>query len=58
MREAKQTAEERLRNMAARHPWRSLIVLVAIVLGCFVLMFWFVVFSGLSSTADFVYAGF
>lgn len=58
MREAKQILEERVNKILDQHSVLSLTVIVLIVLACLVLLFWFVVFSGLSFTADFIYAGF
>lgn len=41
-----------------RHPVLSCAVLAAAVAGSLLLLFWFVAFSGLGATADFVYARF
>lgn len=58
MREAKQTFEERVNKILDQHSVLSLVIVALVVLACLVLLFWFIVFSGLSSTADFIYAGF
>lgn len=41
-----------------RHPVFATLVLAMFVCGCLLVLFWFVVFSGLSQTADFIYAKF
>lgn len=40
------------------HPVIAMLVLAAFVCACLLVLFWFVVFSGLSSSADFIYAQF
>lgn len=37
------------------HPILAMLVFACLVCCCLLVLFWFVVFSGLSSTADFVY---
>lgn len=40
------------------HPVWATLTLAAFVCACLLVLFWFVVFSGLSSSADFIYAQF
>lgn len=58
MRKARQSLGEWLGVVAGRKPVATCIAMTCVVLGCLCLLFWFTVFSGLSSTADFIYAGF
>lgn len=41
-----------------RHTAIATLLFAAFVCVCLLVLFWFVVFSGLSSTADFIYAQF
>lgn len=38
-----------------RHPIIAIIIVALFVCACLLVLFWFVVFSGLSSSADFIY---
>ncbi|MDD6651548.1 MAG: hypothetical protein PUE49_05040 [Eggerthellales bacterium] len=40
------------------HPALTLVLLALVVAGTLALTFWFVVFSGLASSADFIYSQF
>ena len=50
--------ETALDSFIDRHPILATIVLAAFVCACLLVLFWFVVFSGLSGSADFIYAQF
>ena len=49
---------DRIESFARAHGVLSGIVIGALVFGVLALVFWFTLFSGISSSADFIYAQF
>ena len=52
------TGNEFVSACIENHPVWATLVFAAFVCVCLLVLFWFVVFSGLSSSADFIYAQF
>lgn len=49
---------QRLVDLLAAHPILATVVVGLFFAACFALLFWYVVFSGLSSSAEFIYSTF
>lgn len=45
-------------HLIDRHPVIATLIGAVLVCACLLVLFWFVVFSGLSSSADFIYNNF
>lgn len=50
--------KDKLAAFIDQHPVIAMLGLALFVCVCLLVLFWFVVFSGISSTADFIYAQF